>query len=266
MRFAFLDHPLPIAFAHRGGGLEAEENTMAAFGRAVGLGYSHVETDIRATSDGVPVVFHDATLERMTGDSRPVAALDWATLSRLRTRGGNPIPRLEELLEAWPGLFVNLEAKADAAVAPMIRAISQAQALERVCVGSFRGSRVAALRAGLGPGLCWSPAHWGVARIWAAGWGLPAGHGGAPCLQVPERFRGIPVVTPRFVRAAHRAGAQVHVWTVDDPARMAALLEMGVDGLMTDRPRALRDLLRARDLWPPSRGGGRDAGPGPGGG
>lgn len=249
MGFAFLDHPLPLAFAHRGGSLEAEENTMEAFGRAIALGYTHVETDIQPSADGVGVVFHDPTLERICGDPRPLAALDWAEIARLRTRGGHRIPRIEEVLEAWPALFVNLEAKADGAVAPMIRAIRDARALERVCVGAFRPARVAWLRAALGPGLCWSPAHWGVARIWAAGWGLPLGHGGAPCLQVPEAFRGVPVVTPRFVAAAHRAGAQVHVWTVDAPARMTELLEMGVDGLMTDRPHALRALLQSRGEW-----------------
>lgn len=249
-RFAFLDHPLPLAFAHRGGALEAEENTLAAFAHAVGLGFSHVETDVQATRDGVAVIFHDDDLARMTGRAVPVAALDWAELARARTLGGNRVARLDETLAAFPDTFFNLEAKSDGAVAPMIAAIRAARALERVCVGSFVPARVAALRAALGPGLCWSPAHRGVLAVWLAGWGLPLAGPGAPALQVPMRFRGIEVVTRRFVEAAHARGAQVHVWTVDDTAEMARLLALGVDGLMSDRPSALRGLLEGRGLWP----------------
>lgn len=249
-RFAFLDHPRPLAFAHRGGALEAEENTLAAFAHAVALGYSHVETDVQATADGVAVIFHDDDLFRMTGHAAAVAALDWAELAGLRTRGGNPVARLDETLAAFPETFFNLEAKADGAVTPMIDAIRAARAVDRVCVGSFVPARVQALRAALGPGLCWSPAHAGVLAVWLAGWGLPLAGPGAPALQVPVRFRGIEVVTRRFVKAAHARGAQVHVWTVDDTDEMSRLLALGVDGLMSDRPTALRGLLRDRGLWP----------------
>src|SRR5690606_38031785 len=100
----FLDHPLPLAFAHRGGSLEVEENTLAAFAHAVSLGYSHVETDVQATRDGVAVIFHDDTLTRMTGEEVRVDALTWPELKARRTKGGNPIPRLDEVLASWPGL------------------------------------------------------------------------------------------------------------------------------------------------------------------
>ncbi len=239
----FLDHPTPIAFAHRGGSLEVEENTMAAFAHAVGLGYSHIETDVQATRDGVAVIFHDDTLERMTGEAVAIADLTWADLSARRTRGGEPIPRLDELLAAWPGLNVNLEAKADAAVEPMAEAIRRADALPRVCVGSFEAGRTARLRALLGPDLCWSPAHAGVFGLWLRGWGLPGRRPDFPAVQVPVRHRGIPLVTRAFVRAAHRHGVQVHVWTVDDEAEMEVLLDLGVDGLMSDRPTLLKSVI-----------------------
>lgn len=245
----FLDHPLPLAFAHRGGAQEAEENTMEAFEHAVGLGYSHVETDVQATRDGVAVIFHDDDLARMTGRPGRVADLDWADIAGLRTRGGAGIPRLDEALAAWPGLCFNLEAKSDAAVAPMAEAIRRADALDRVCVGAFDGRRTARLRRLLGERLCWSPAHAGVTRMWLAGWGLPVGRAGFQAVQVPTVFRGIPLVTRRFVAACHRRGVQVHVWTVDDPAEMAKLLDIGVDGLMSDRPALLRSLLQARRVW-----------------
>jgi len=249
----FLDHPLPIAFAHRGGSLEAEENTMPAFERAVALGYSHVETDVRVTRDGVAVLFHDETLERMAGRPERVEELGWAEISCVRLKGGGQVPRLEELLGAFPGLHLNLDAKADAAVAPMAGAIRAAGALERVCVGSFSAPRTARLRAALGEGLAWSPARGGVARVWLGGFGLPVGRPSFHALQVPPHHRGIPVVSRRFVASARVWGVQVHVWTVDEEAEIERLLDLGVDGIMTDRPSLLRDVLVRRGHW---RGGG----------
>ena len=248
-RYPFLDHPRPIAFAHRGGSLEAEENTMAAFAHAVRLGYTHIETDVQATRDGVAVIFHDDTLERMTGAPDRVADLTWEELSKRRTKGGEAIPLLDEVLEEWPQLYVNLEPKTAGAVQPIADAILRAGALHRVCVGAFQAEYVDRLRLVLGPGLCWSPAHSGVLRLWLAGWGLPVAVPDFPCVQVPTHFRGIPVVTRRFVKAAHARGIQVHVWTVDDEAEMERLLDLGVDGVMTDRPTLLRQVLERRGAW-----------------
>lgn len=245
----FLDHPRPIAFAHRGGALEAEENTMAAFAHAVRLGYTHVETDVQATRDGVAVIFHDDTIERMTGEPDRVADLTWEELSKRRTKGGEAVPLLDELFEEWPGLCVNVEPKSAAAVQPIADAIRRAGALDRVCVGAFEPGHTERLRDILGPGLCWSPAHAGVTRLWLAGWGLPVAVPDFPCVQVPTQFRGVPVVTRRFVRAAHARGMQVHVWTVDAEPEMDRLLDIGVDALMTDRPTLLRAVLERRGVW-----------------
>lgn len=245
----FLDQPRPIACAHRGGALEAEENTMAAFAHAVRLGYSHIETDVQATRDGVAVIFHDDTLERMTGERVRVADLTWDELSRRRTRGGEAIPLLDELFEEWPDLFLNLEPKSAAAVAPLAAAIRRAGALHRVCVGAFDAGFTRHLRELLGPQLPWAPARDGVARLWLAGWGLPVRVPEFPAVQVPAAFRGVPVVTRRFVAAAHARGVQVHVWTVNEEAEMERLLDLGVDALMTDRPTLLRAVLERRGAW-----------------
>lgn len=250
MGFAFLDHPRPLAIAHRGGALEAEENTLPAFDRAVALGYSHVELDVHATADGVAVIHHDPTPERMTGEPRRLEDLTWSQVSRLRTPGGAAIARLDDLLARHPGLRVAIEAKARSAVAPLAEAVRRTGALHRVCVGAFDPACTREARRLLGSGLCWSPAHAGVARIWLAGWGLPLPGSGFQVLQVPLRFRGVPVVTSRFLRAAHARGIAVQVWTVNDPAEAEHLIDMGVDALMTDRPEWLRALLQARGLWP----------------
>jgi glycerophosphoryl diester phosphodiesterase len=248
-RFSFLDHPRPIAFAHRGGGLEAEENTWPAFENAVALGYSHIETDVQASRDGVAVVFHDDTLERMAGRAVTIGALDWAELAQVRTRGGNRLTRLDELLSAWPDLHVNIEPKGDDAVMPIAEAVRRCNALRRVCIGSFEPRRVARLCAELGPELCWSPAHAGVLRLWLAGFGLPVGRLPFPVVQVPPAYYSVPVVTKRFVAAAHARGIDVHVWTVDEEAEMERLIDLGVDGIMTDRPSLLKQVLQGRGLW-----------------
>jgi glycerophosphoryl diester phosphodiesterase len=248
-RFAFLDHPLPLAFAHRGGALEREENTLPAFAHAVALGYRFLETDVQTSRDGVAVIFHDDTLARIFGRPERMAELTWPELARLRTPGGAAPMRLEDLLEAFPDARINLDPKTDAAVEPMAEAIRRCAALDRVCVGSFDAGRTDRLRRLLGERLCWSPSHAGVARLWLAGWGLPLPAGEYPVVQVPPSFHGIPVVTRRFVAAAHARGVQVHVWTVDDTAAMERYLDLGVDGLMTDRPSLLRQVLERRGQW-----------------
>jgi glycerophosphoryl diester phosphodiesterase len=249
-RHPYLDYPRPIAFAHRGGGLEAEENTMPAFERAVSLGFTHVELDVHATRDGVVVIHHDDTLERMAGDPRAIADLDWSELSTVATRGGASIPRLDELFLSFPTLNVNIEPKSDRVIEPLVELIRRAKVLPRVGIGCFDPRRTGRLCELLGEGLCWSPAHAGVLRLWLAGWGLPVAVGSFPMVQVPTHFRGIPVVTPRFLRVAHRRGIHVQVWTIDEAPEMERLVDMGVDAIMSDRPSLLREVLQRRGKWP----------------
>ena len=247
----FLAHPRPLAIAQRGGSLEAEENTMAAFQHAVDLGYTHIETDVHATRDGVAVIHHDATLARMMGDPRAIVDLDWAELALVRSLRGAAIPRVDALLAAFPDLNITFELKCDRVAAPLADAITRAGAVGRVCVGSFSAARTAAIRGLLGPDLCWSPAHAGVGALWLAGFGLPLPRPDFAVVQVPPVFRGIPVVTRRFMAAATRLGVDVQVWTVNEPDQMVHLLDLGVGAIMTDRPRVLRDLLQARGQWQP---------------
>lgn len=245
----FLDHPCPLAIAHRGGSLEAEENTLPAFDHAVALGFSHVELDVHATADGEVVIHHDPTLVRMCGDPRAIADLTLAELRAVRTRGGAGIPRLADLFECHPDLFVNIEAKSDAVVEPLAGLIRATGRLDRCGFGSFRGDRIERLRDLLGAGLCASPDWRGVLAVRLAGLGLPLSRPVAQMLQVPTRWHGVPVVVPSFLRAARRFGLPVQVWTVNEGAEMVRLMDMGVDALMTDRPTLLRDLMRKRGDW-----------------
>lgn len=246
----FLTAPRAHAFAHRGGAREVEENTMPAFAHAVGLGYSHVELDVHATRDGVVVIHHDPDMSRICGDPRRIADLDWSELREIRTKGGAEIPRLEELFASFPRLFVNIETKSSQAVTPLCALIKRLGVLERICIGSFDPKRTREARAALGPGLLWSPAHLQVAKLWARGWGMPFGLGDFGVVQVPVSWNGIAVITRRFIRAAHEAGVAVQIWTVNDKREMTRLLDLGVDGLMTDCPTLLREVLEARGAWP----------------
>lgn len=245
----FLDHPRPLAIAHRGGSLEAEENTLPAFAHAAGLGYSHVEFDVHVTADGHVVIHHDPTLQRLCDDPRPIAGLTRAELRAVRTRGGAEIPLLSDLFDAHPDLFACIEAKSDAVVEPLAALIAATGRLDRCAFGSFNGARTDRLRALLGDGTCTSPDWRGVLAVRAAGLGLPVARPVGAVLQVPPVWYGVPVVTPSFLRAARRFGMPVQVWTVNEGAEMVRLLNMGVDALMTDRPALLRDILRKRGDW-----------------
>lgn len=245
----FLTAPGARAFAHRGGAAEAEENTLPAFARAVAMGFTHAELDVHLTRDGAVVIHHDPTLVRMFDDPRAIADLTLAEVQALRSAGGAPVPLLSDLLEELPSLFTTIELKSDSVAVPLAQILSRMGAVARVCIGSFNPARTQAARRALGGDVLWSPAHAQVARLWAAGFGLPLAMDDFAVVQVPVAWRGIPLVTRRFVSTAHARGIAVQVWTVDDVAQMTTLLDMGVDGLMTDHPTRLRDVLRARGRW-----------------
>lgn len=275
----FLDDPGPIAFAHRGGARDAPENTLAAFEIAVGLGCRYLETDARITRDGVLVAFHDDRLDRVTDRSGVIAELpieavkaadagyafspDGGRSFPFRDRGVR-VPRLEELLARWSDVRVNIDPKTDACVEPLAALLDRLGAWDRVCFGSFSDRRLRRIRA-LGRGrACTSmgPHAVALARLAAASGRIP--RLGADCVQVPTHRGPIPIVTERFIAAAHRAGLPVHVWTVNDRATLDHLLDLGVDGIMTDSLALLAEILGRRQAahfpappggiygWPPA--------------
>ncbi|MFE7623495.1 glycerophosphodiester phosphodiesterase family protein [Streptomyces sp. ATexAB-D23] len=246
----YLDHPGPLAFAHRGGAADGIENTAAAFRRAADAGYRYFETDVHASADGRLVAFHDATLDRVTDAAGRLAELPWSEISRARVAGREPLPLFEELLEAFPGARWNVDIKAEAALEPLMELIRATDAYDRVCVGSFSEARVARAHRLGGPRLATSYGVRGVLGLRLRSYGIPAAlRAGAVCAQVPERQGRVRVVDRRFVREAHARGLQVHVWTVNEPERMAALLDLGVDGIMTDHIETLRTVLSDRGAW-----------------
>jgi glycerophosphoryl diester phosphodiesterase len=239
---AYLDFPGPLAFAHRGGSAHFPENSWRAFEHAVGLGYAFLETDVRATADGVLVAFHDKTLDRVTGRPGHVARLPHRDVAAARIGGTEPIPLLEDLLGAWPDIRFNVDVKDARAVLPLARVLRRTAAWDRVCICSFSARRLWLTRRALGRPVCMAASPAGIATVRFGG--RPASR--AACAQVPASVASAP-----FVRRAHRLGLQVHVWTVNDRALMERLLDIGVDGIITDQTVALREVLTARGQWHP---------------
>jgi glycerophosphoryl diester phosphodiesterase len=259
----FLVEPGPTAFAHRGGAGEAPENTLAAFEIARTLGYRYLETDVHLTRDGVLVAFHDDRLDRVTDRSGAIAQLGIAEVEAAdaghafspdggRTfpfRGcGIRVPRLEQILARWPDARVNIDPKSDACVKPLAALLDRLGAWERVCIGSFSDGRLRRIRA-LGRGrACTSmgPHAVALARLTTAS--ALIRRLGADCIQVPVSRGRVPIVTDRFVAAAHTAGLPVHVWTINEETAINELLDLGVDGIMSDCLRLLKDVLTRRGL------------------
>lgn len=254
----YLDHPRPLAIAHRGGTEAAPENSLAAFRAATELGFRYLETDVHLTADGVLVAFHDDALDRVTDATGLVAELPASVVASARIGGTEPIPTLDELLERFPDTRFNIDPKSDHTVVALVAALRRHRAFDRVCLGAFSDDRLRRLRSLAGPELCTAAGPREITSVLASVRAGRAGRAGAAlarrsspfaCLQVPVRHRGVEIVTSPFVESAHRRGLQVHVWTIDEPAEMHRLLDLGVDGIMTDRPSVLRAVLEDRGSW-----------------
>lgn len=228
--------------------MEAPENTLLAFVKALSVGVTHIETDVRATRDGIAVVSHDADLHRVAGRSSLVAEHSMAELREVDLGFGQGFCSLAEALDGLPDARFNIDIKSADAVAPTVSAILATGAVNRVLVTSFSERRRAAAVRAL-PGVATSAS----ARVF-----LPAlvagktgvtpllrrGLRGVDAVQVPERALKLRVTTERMVRRFHSAGVEVHVWTINEPVEMARLLSIGVDGIVTDRADLAMEMLR----------------------
>ena len=251
MRHPFFRTSRALVVAHRGGAALAPENTIAAFDRGLETGADGIELDVRASRDGVVVVHHDATLDRTTNQTGRVDALDARELARVDAGyrfvlgGAHPfrgqhvgVPTLFDVLRRHQDCRVIVEMKINSAefAAAVVDVVRSADALDRVCLGSF-GRRALRAARQLAPALATSAAReevrWAVYRSWC-GW--PVKRPPYAGYQVPERAEATQVVSPAFVRHSHAAGLGVQVWTVDTEADARRLLAWGVDGLISDRP------------------------------
>jgi glycerophosphoryl diester phosphodiesterase len=268
MAHPYFDLPKPIVFGHRGASGELPENTLPAFERAIAQGAAILETDVHLTRDGEVVICHDALVDRTTEGRGPVAELTLAELQRLDAgyrfspdsgasfpkRGeGIRIPTLREAFDAFPGIRFNIELKQDgpALIDAALAIMAGAKREEITLLAAAEDDTMAALRArlaetGLRPAI--GAAVGDVVRF------VRAAMEGAPpppepmALQIPPDFGGSPLVTAELVAFAHQHGVEVHVWTINDADEMHRLLDLGVDGVMSDFPGLLREVVDRRDM------------------
>lgn len=258
--FPFLDAGLDqpgavLAFAHRGGArhpdLAGLENTLTAFEHAVGLGYGYLETDVHSTFDGRLLAFHDDVLDRVTTSVGSITHLRYDEVCDALIGGRERIPLMPDLLEHFPRTRFNIDLKSDAAVPRLADLVESTGVHDRVCVGAFSERRLAAFRRLVSRPVATSYGPVGVGLTRYAPRSLArrllAGRGDA--LQVPHHNRGLHIVTEGFIARAHTTGHPVHVWTIDDSDEMGLLLDLGVDGLITDRTDVLKEVLIRRGQW-----------------
>ncbi|MEF2979275.1 glycerophosphodiester phosphodiesterase family protein [Subtercola sp. YIM 133946] len=238
-RSSYFDSPLPRLLAHRGLATGATENTLGALRAAVDAGATYIELDVHASSDGEAIVAHDADLTRLVGRPDTIAGLTAKQLAELDLGDGSGFATLGEVLTALPEARINIDVKAAAAAAPAAQAILGADAIGRVLVTSFSGRRRrSAVRRLSGVATSASAGGFLVALV-AAKLGMRPlvkfALRDVDAVQVPVRAAGLTVASARVVQSIHAAGVEVHIWTVNDPLQMASLLDLGVDGIVTDR-------------------------------
>jgi glycerophosphoryl diester phosphodiesterase len=258
--FPFLDEPRErgglVAMAHRGGAKHPEllglENTLDAFRHAAGLGYRYLETDVQTTRDGHLLAFHDATVERTTDGAGRISDLTLEQVRSLRIARRAGIPPLAELLEELPHTRINIDLKSADCVEPLADLLERTGAHDRVCIGSFHERTMRRFRRRVSRPV---PTAAGVAAVLALRFAPFPAHVSrllrdpGAVLQVPVRNRGVTVLDRRLLELAHAAGRHVHAWTIDDPAEIERLIDLGVDGIITDRTDVLESVLRSRGLW-----------------
>ncbi len=248
-RFEYLDVDFPIAFAHRGGALDAPENSMAAFQSAVNIGFKYLETDVHLTSDGHVIAFHDDVLDRVTSLSGRICDTPLSTIKRALVDGKSEIPLLNELLSEFPAARFNIDPKNDRVAEPLADVIKETGSVSRVCVSSFSDRRNQNISRLVGNNLCMGIGPSGIARIRVGKFTKNSSILNGQCVQVPVVMKGVPLITETFIQRVHSMGKVIHAWTINEPEEMNRLLDLGVDGIMTDKPQILKDVLVDRNEW-----------------
>lgn len=246
MTFKYLNTSFS-AFAHRGGANDFVENTLDAFQQSINLGFKYIETDVQATKDDKLVIFHDPDLKRMMNLDEHISSLTYYELKKYRINGTHKIPSFLETVTSWPEIKFNIDPKSDKSAELLIKELKSLDSVDRFCIGSFNSYRLDKIRNAFDQKICTSMAtneavsfyfyrFFGMNRITA------------PCLQLPYYRKGFKVITPGLVRDAHRFNKKIHAWTIDDPNQINELLDMGIDGIMTDSPKLLKSEIIKRGI------------------
>ena len=245
-----IKHSKFLPFAHRGASQLAPENTFAAFQIAYELGFNIIETDVRSSSDGVLYCFHDRSLKRMTGSSGNIEDLPSCYIDELRIDGIHSIPRLENLYEAFPNAYFNIDAKSWGCVAPLIDLVRRTKISRRTCFCSFDQARLDRITSSL------------IDKTFARSMGTRDAFNlyigyltgqsrtiRADCVQLPLSHCGINLINKKTLEYFQSQGLKIHVWTINKATEFQRLIDLGVDGIMTDDCELLKSVLAENNLW-----------------
>ncbi len=238
----YLDVPGVAISAHRGGSIEAPENTIESFEYSIELGSSYIETDVQLSSNGIPYIFHDDDLKRLFGKNIIFNSLHSDQIDELILFDKYKIPTLESTLQKFPDTLFQIDVKTDEVVLPTMEVIKKTNSTDKVCIASFSSKRLKQVH-NLYPEICLSMGPFEVMKLLLASFGLYRKKVPGNCLQIPIYQYGIKLVTKRFINYIHSIGLKIHVWTINDEDTMQRLIDLGVDGIITDRPKTLKDLL-----------------------
>ena len=238
----YLQYDGLTVLAHRGGADESFENTLESFDYSKSLGCKFIETDVQVSADGIPYIFHDDDLKRVLNMSSRFDSLSSQEIDKLKIFDQYRIPKLEEALNEFPDISFQIDFKTDEVVAPALDVIKKTKSFERICVASFNSERLKRVRSTY-PDLCISMGPNEVIKTLISSFGLYKGAIDGDCLQIPIRYYGVRVVTKRFVKYLKSRGLKIMVWTINDVKTFEYLIELKVDGIITDKPKLLFETL-----------------------
>ena len=238
----YLEYDGLKVLAHRGGAEESFENTLESFEYSQSIGCEFIETDVQASSDGVPYIFHDDDLKRILNKSVKFNELSSKEIDELQIFEKYKIPKLSETLIQFPNLLFQIDFKTDEVVDPALNVIHELNVMDRVCIASFSSNRLNKVRS-LNSELCISMGPSEVLKTFLSSWNLYKGEIVGDCLQIPIRYYGLKIVTKRFVDFVHSKGLKIMVWTINDVKTFKYLIDLGVDGIITDKPKLLFETL-----------------------
>ena len=238
-----------MAIAHRGANYLAPENSLEAFKIAESFGFTNFELDVQCSKDGVLFVCHDDNLERLTGERRFISKLSSIDIKTILTDGKEFLLQLPHGLEEFPKAQFNIDAKTWRAANPLCNLLNSLEDKSRFCIGGFSDFRTGFITKRTKGAVCHSLGPVGVSFFYICKNLNIFFRFSAGCIQIPHQYFGVGIISKNMVKFAHRLGLHVHVWTVNDETEMNNLIDIGVDGLMTDDCLKLKKVLEARGMW-----------------
>ena len=232
------------AYVHRGDAVNFTENTMEAFQDAVNLGYKYVETDLRMTKDGEIVTFHDESIYRVSGEQVNISDLTYDELSNIKLIRGGQIPKLSEVLENFPETRFNIDLKIKGLVNKVANIIDSHNAYDRICIASFNSSTLRSFKK-IRNQACISMGILDVVFFKLFNFLISS----VDCIQIPQNWKGVNVLNNHLIKTAHSKNLKIHVWTINSKTEMKSLIDMKVDGIMTDEALLLKEVCSEANLF-----------------